>query len=201
MAKIGCKYLVYAPITVETANSRPTYGTGGVLAKLTKADVQINTNNVKMYGDDYAIEVSDDFTDGTITVGVDYLSPTVRSAILGERSVTVQTATEYQISAGITIPYVGMGYVESLQVNNTKKFRAWWYLKCKCRTPNETSETKGQQVAFGEETLVAEVVIVDGYGTGTTSDPFTGTGTYAEYKEFESFSDAQTWLKGKANIT
>ena len=79
MAKVGLKYLVAAPLNEDGK----TYGTGFVVARMIKATVNANSNDVKLYADDGVAESDKSFKDGTISLNVDDLTQKVYADMLG----------------------------------------------------------------------------------------------------------------------
>lgn len=75
MATTGIKHPVFAPITARNAGAKPTYGTGLLIGKATKADITINTAEGKLYADDALAEYDSKFQSGSISLGVDELTP------------------------------------------------------------------------------------------------------------------------------
>ena len=66
MATTGIKHPVFAPITARNTGAKPTYGTGILVAKATKADITINTAEGKLYADDSLAEYDSKFQSGTL---------------------------------------------------------------------------------------------------------------------------------------
>ena len=69
MATIGLDKPYYAIIT-EDANGQETYGTPKVMAKAIQADLTVNNATASLYADDGVDESVDEFTSGTLSLGL-----------------------------------------------------------------------------------------------------------------------------------
>ena len=76
MATIGLDSLYYAHIT-EDENGDETYDSPVVLAKAISADLSVELNEAILYADDGAAEIVKEFKSGTISLGVNDISPSV----------------------------------------------------------------------------------------------------------------------------
>lgn len=191
MAIIGVKHLVYAPITTYTVGSRPTYGTGAVLAKLTKVDYSPNVVDGAFYADDSKAEEEHYVSDGTITLGVDDLIQDVQKAVLGNGSGTESTVSVLYKSANDTAPYVGIGFVVPKKRNGSKIYEARFLLRVMFKEPSASAETKGESISFQGTEIEGSFSPVEGYEGGR----------YLESAEFTTESAAFAWVNGKCNIS
>ena len=173
MAKIGLNYPVY-----KTATS------AGVIGKAIQADVTIEMNDGKLYGDDSLAEVDRSFKTGTLTLGVTDLSDAVQSALLGHA-----IASEVMTAKGSDTPaYAGVGFYGVKIVNNIKYYRAVWFPKVLFSEPADANSTKGESIAFGTPVIV-----------GTLFDD--ATNGWKKEKTFTTAALAQAWLDNLAGIT
>ncbi|WP_139905615.1 major tail protein [Clostridium thermarum] len=156
MAVIGLKYPVYAPLT-ENENGTFEYGTGKVAAKAIKVDMSLDISESKLYADDNEDESVKEFRGGKMTftandleteVKKDWLANTTETVTVGNESVEVLVSKDTD-----TPGYFGFGFIVSKIVKNVRKYRAVIYTKVKFSEPNESTETKGQQVNFQTPTI------------------------------------------------
>ena len=173
MAKIGLNYPVY-----KTATS------AGVIGKAVQADVTIEMNDGKLYGDDALAEVDRSFKTGTLTLGVTDLSDAVQSALLGHA-----IASEIMTAKGSDTPaYAGVGFYGVKMVNNVKYYRAIWFPKVLFSEPADANSTKGESIAFGTPVIVGTLF----------DDPTNG---WKQEQTFTTAAAAQAFLDALAGIT
>ena len=183
MAFIGLKYIVAAPIATETTES-VTYGTGFVVGKAITANINVNTNDVKLYADDVVAETDHGFTDGTVEIGTAHMTDDIQVKMLGH------TLTTGEITAKATdvIPYNGIGFYAVKMIGGNRKYRAIWFTKTQASEPNESLTTRQGQTAFGTPSITSAIM----------EDM---TGAWKKETTVDTESAAITWLNGKANIT
>lgn len=162
MANIGMRYVVYAPLTEENEVAGTyTYGTGKILAKAIKADLKLNVADVPLYADDGESERAREFIDGDLTLTCDDLSQTVRVDLLGnkETSETIGSdeVTVLESSTEDTPTHVGIGYIQSKIESGARKYRAILFTKVQFAEPDDTAETKGQQIAWQTPTIIGKL--------------------------------------------
>lgn len=190
MAKVGLKYLVAAPLNEDGK----TYGTGFVVAKMIKATVNANSNDVKLYADDGVAESDKSFKDGTISLNVDDLTQKVYADMLGHKYTAeagdgeTKTPETVVASANDIAPYLGTGFYGEVRRNNKPSFQAKWLKKTQFAEPNDETETKGETMAFQTPTVEGTVFKAD-------------DGSWKEQAEFKTEAEAREWLNAKANIT
>lgn len=191
MAAIGLQYCVYAPLIEDEEAGTYSYGPGKRGRKMIKADFKPNYANDPLYADDSVSENSREFIDGTLTINQDELTDIMMVDLLGNTKKTVtigeSSVEEVTSNADNMPPYVGFGYIQSLIVDNVRKYRAIWYHKVQFSEPDESSETKGQRIAWQTPVIV-----------GTIMKDMNG-----DWRTKATASDLSTaiaWLKQKANI-
>ena len=182
MAKIGLRYPVAAPLT---ENETETSYTGGkVIGKAINSDININSNDVKLYADDVIAESDKSFKDGNVKIGVDDLDYETQAMLLGHK---VSEEGELVANADDTAPFVGFGFYGPTKKNNVLGFRAIFLHKVQFAEPAESITTKGETVSF--QTPVLE-------GTIYTDVK----GDWKSEKTFPTEAEAKTWLETKAGI-
>jgi phi13 family phage major tail protein len=174
MAKIGLKYPVYK----GSVNK-------GVIGKAIQADIAITVNEVYLPADDAIAESDKSFQSGKITLGIDDLSDTVQVEFLGH---TMNVSGEISAKGTDNNPYVGIGFYAIKKVNNVQKFRAVWFPKVQFAEPNDTNNTKGQNVAFATPTLEGTIMLDD-------------NGDWKKEQTFDTEAEARAYLQDKAGIT
>jgi len=173
MAKIGLNYPVY-----KTSTS------AGVMGKAIQADISIEMNDGKLYGDDSLAEVDRSFKTGTLTLGVTDLSDAVQAALLGHA-----IANDVMTAKGTDTPaYASVGFYGVKMVSNAKYYRAVWFPKVLFSEPADANATKGESIAFGTPTIV-----------GAIFDD--ATNGWKQEKTFTTATLAQAWLDNLAGIT
>ncbi|MBD5128441.1 MAG: phage tail protein [Ruminococcaceae bacterium] len=141
MATIGLDKLYYSIIT-ENENGEENYGTPKKLAKAMTVDLSVEIAEAILYADDSASESSKEFAGGTITIGIDDLSPEVLSDLAGafidENGVVISSGEDVG-------NYVAIGF-RAKKSNGT--YRYYWIYRVKFATPSDSHETKGDSINF-----------------------------------------------------
>ena len=191
MAMIGLKY----PVVGKYAESGGTvsHTDGMVLAKAIQANMSINLFSATLYADDGLSESDKGFQDGTIGLNIDDLSQDAAKFIFGATEaaggVTGDDMTKMLVYKGDDdVPDVGVGFYAPRKKSGVRSYRAIFFPRVKFGYPNETLDTKGEQVTFGTPTI-----------QGTIQLDATG-----EWKREITVADeakAVAWLKTQAGIT
>ena len=192
MALIGLRYPVYAPLTEDETAGTCNYEQGKVAAKAVRVDMSLNIAESVLYADDAAAESIREFIDGTITFTADDLDASVRKDWLGNKTETVTVDSEeveVLVSGEEDNPgYFGFGFIVPKIKNNTRFYRAVIYLKVQFSEPNETAETKGQQINFQTPTIEGRVFRrIDG--------------NWKKEITVSSLATAKAWLAQELNIS
>lgn len=192
MAGIGLQYCVYSPLTEDEVAGTSTYGTGKKGRKMIKADVKINTTKSPLYCDDVLGEYVREFTDGEISVNQDDLTSTMKKDLLGNTTETVTVGEETNVEEvhskdTDTPPLVGFGYIQSKIVDKVRQYRAIFFTKVQFGEPDDSAETKGQNISWQTPTIVGTIM--------RRND-----GNWKEETTVPTLALAIAWLKGKANI-
>lgn len=150
MASIGLRYPVYAPLTENEEAGTFQYGNGKIAAKAINVEMNINIAESILYADDTAAESIKEFIDGTLTFTADDLDAEVRGDWLGNTTEKVSIGEEeidVLVSTDEDMPgYFGFGFIVPKIKNNTRLYRAIIFPKIQFKEPNESAETKGQQI-------------------------------------------------------
>lgn len=173
MAMIGLKHPVYKSATKK-----------GVIGKAIQADIKITSNNVKLYADDSIAEEDKSFQSGAVALGIDDLSDTVQSDLLGHTVVDGEiTANENDES-----PNVGFGFYGVKKVRGKRKYRAIWLTKVKFSEPSDEHATKEDGTTFKTPVLEGSIMLDD-------------NGDWKKEKTFDTEAEAIAYVDGKADIT
>ena len=191
MAQIGLRYPVYAPLIEDDVAGTFQYGTGKVAAKAIRVDINLNIANGVLYADDAVAESVKEFTDGTITFTADDLEDDVKADWLDneivEETIDTQTVQVLKSNVDDSPGYFGFGFIIPKVKNKVRKYRAILYTKVQFGEPNETAESKGQQLNF--QTPAIEGTIM------RRCD-----GDWKEEVTVDTLALARKWLHTKLNI-
>ena len=192
MAQIGLRYAVYAALTEDEQAGTFTYGTGKVAAKAIRAEMSLNIADSPLYADDNIAERAREFIDGDLNFTPDDLPDEVRADWLGsnieEESIGTDTTVNVLKSSAEDVPgYFGFGFIVTKIKNNTKLYRAILLTKVQFAEPNETAETKGQNINWQTPAITGKIMRrIDG--------------NWKEETTVDSLATAKAWLAQKLNI-
>lgn len=199
MATIGVSKPKYAIYNYDEETKAITYSNGGSLGKATEVDVTINTSeDNNLFADNGIAETDRQFTDGTITVGTDHLSPKVSMAILGARAVALEEipgitdtdVKELVFDDGMSNPYLGQGIIIKTQKNNKTAWRAIMFTKTMFNVPDEAATTQGEQIEWQTPSLVAAILRDD-----------SATHVWKREATFTTEAQAEAYLDFRLGIT
>ena len=191
MAIIGLKY----PVVGKYSESGGTvsHTDGMVLAKAIQASMSINLFSATLYADDGLSESDKGFQDGTIDLNIDDLSQDAAKFIFGATEaaggVTGDDTTKMLVYKGDDdVPDVGVGFYAPRKKSGVRSYRAIFFTRVKFGYPNETLDTKGEQITYGTPTIQGAIQL-------------DATGVWK--REITVADEAKTvaWLKTQAGIT
>ncbi len=185
MAQFIAKMPVIAKRKISEDGTKVTFEEGMILAKMMSCTVTPTQSNVEVYGDDAVAEKDNSVTGAGVTLNTTYL-PTKPAAYMfgSEYKEKTETEPEQIISKDSDeAPEVAYGYIDGHKQDGKKKFRVR-ILPCVIfNQPAETSNTKGNTVAFTTPSL-----------SGTAKvDSVTGEWKHDYF--FDSAKDAIEFLK------
>ena len=191
MAQIGLRYAVSAPLTEDEQAGTFTYGTGKVVAKAIRVEMNLNIVDAPLYADDGVAERVREFVDGDINFTPDDLDITIKAEWLGSEldDETVDSTTVKVLKSNTEdLPgYHGFGFIIPKVKNNARKYRAVLFTKVQFAEPNETAETKGQNINWQTPAITGKIMRrVDG--------------NWKEEITVDSLATAKAWLAEKLNI-
>ena len=182
MAKIGVQNFLYGILT-ET-NSTATYGAGLKPGKAVSCNVNISSNDAKLYADDGLAESDTSFQSGTVSIVLDNADVTTQATLLGH-TLTGDVMTR---NANDVAPYVALGRIVTKMVAGTYKYKVEFLCKVKFKEPNQENTTKGESVEFGTTTLEGIVSTL-------------ANGDWSKTETFDSLASAQTYLESLFGTT
>ena len=193
MAAIGLKYFAYAPLTEDDTAGTYTYGTGKKGRKMVNANISLNIADSKFYADDTIAESVKEFIDGTISIGQDELTETMRTDMLGNTVTTVTVGAETDIKEVASkdtdvAPVLGIGFIQNKVVDKIRKYRAILLTKTQFGESNETAETKGNSINWQSPTIQGSIM--------RRND-----GVWKEEVTVATLETAIAWINDKLNLT
>lgn len=171
MALIGLRYCYAAPIEkLNTNGSEPTYGNGVHVGHMMTADETVNFGDNPLYADDRVVNNDTDFTDGTLTLGIDEFGETksnqlkIRALLTGETYVAGSGDAPNEINLGEvrTDTYVGIGFVKSGKYpdDTERYYEVTWYYRVKFKPGSESATTRGNSTTWQGKTLEGKIYTV-----------------------------------------
>ena len=187
MAKVGIKGLTYAA-AAGGSESAMTYTQGKKHADLmVRANVTIDREDISQYADNHRIEHANGVTGGSVEIELARMPDAIKTDLLGYTSDSGLVLTEDET------PYMGFGYISKEINNGAANYIGRWYYKAQFGMNSYSDETKGEQTAFGTDTITATLM-----GVSLT------TGGKIRYLiETASTNEAtvRSWLNTQAGIT
>lgn len=170
MAKIGLRYPAYKTPTKT-----------GVIGKAVTANITVNSNDAKLYGDDTVAESDTSWRDGTIALTTTDLPSTALADLLGHTT-DVGGETVYNIDD--VAQDVMFGFYGVSKVNGVQKYRAVILTRVKFKEPNDNNATKGENVAFQTHDLEG-LIMADAEGNWKKEQTFETATLAKEYIDTE----------------
>lgn len=162
MAKIGMKYPRYAKITVTEGDNgaeSETYGTVKTAGRAISANITTNISDEKFYADDNVAETDPEFIDGSVALSVDEMTAEVISDLTGASLSSGTGGTgDLTFSADDAAPYVRFGFVVPMMVRGVKKWIGIVFLRVKFGPPDDSYQTKGQNIQFQGTTINGDIM-------------------------------------------
>lgn len=177
MAKKGVRYVVFGKLNEQTG----AYTDGRYIGPTTQLNGSIDKASADDYGDDAVQESAAQVTGGSLTWEANNDSDDLYTYLLGHQ-VDEQTG-ELVINANDVAPYVGVGAITQAEGKWIGKF----YKKVQFSEPNDDNSTVTDSITFGHVTLEGKIFLDSNYDLKVR-------------KRFDTYAEAQTWLKGKVGI-
>lgn len=191
MALIGLKYPVVSKY--NESGGAVSHTDGMVLAKAIQASISINQYGVTLYADDGLAESEKGFQDGTVALNVDDLSQDGAKFIFGASEaaggVTGDDTIKMLVYKGDDdVPDVGVGFYAPRKKSGVRSYRAIFFTRVKFGYPNETIDTKGEQITYGTPTIQGAIQL-------------DATGVWKREITVADEAKAVAWLNTQAGIT
>ena len=194
MAYIGMRNPVAAAIDSEVEGQAITYSAGFVIGPAVAANLNLNVADNPDYGDDIIIDNDNSVNGYSGTLETNNISAEVRAALLGWKAITGAgtTVTHYEVTDEAA-PYVGWGFIRVKMFKGERSYEAFWFHKAQFSPASINGSTKQRQIEWNHPQMNVT-------GMGAYLDN-SGNAKYFDWMEFDSESDAKTWLYAKANIS
>lgn len=179
MAKIGLNNFRYSILT-EAADGTPSYNGAKKPAKAVSCNVDISSNDAKLYADDGLAESDTSFQSGTVKMGIDEEDAETMAELLGH---TISEQGEMVRNKDDAAPYVGFGRVVTKMVNGAYKYKVEFLHKVKFSEPSQDDSTKGENLEFTTSELEGTVATL-------------ANGDWSKSKTFNTKAEAITYLEG-----
>lgn len=191
MATIGLKYLVVGKYA-ENGNV-VSHTDGMVLAKAIQAGISIAQFSTKLYADDGLSESEKGFKEGTINFNIDDLSQDATKFIFNASEAAGgvpgdDTTKMLVYKGGDDVPDVGVGFYAPRKKSGVRSYRAMFFTRVKFGYPDETLDTKGEQITYNTPKIQGEIQL-------DATDEWKREITVADEAK------AVAWLKTQAGIT
>lgn len=191
MATIGLKYPVVGKYS--ESGGVVSHTDGMVLAKAIQAGISITLFGTTLYADDGLSESDKGFQEGTIDLNIDDLSQDAAKFIFGASEaaggVTGDDTTKMLVYKGDDdVPDVGVGFYAPRKKDGVRSYRAIFFTRVKFGYPNETLDTKGEQITYGTPTIQGAIQL-------------DATGVWKREITVADEAKAVAWLKKQAGIT
>ena len=185
MASIGLRNFRYGLLNED----EETYAAPSTLGGAIECQVSLNIAEAQLNADDVVKEKVTEFTDGTITMGIDDDDDAKLSVLLGESSETytigtgadATTVPVYKSNVDDVPKYFGFGQVVPKMVNHKKVYKVEWFPKVQFKPYVADKQTKGDSLEFTTPSIEGSIF--------ANKD-----GDWRKRATFENESDANAFL-------
>ena len=177
MAKIGFEYVVVGKLS-ESGGS-PSYLDSMYFGPNAAFNVTVNSNDVKDYGDDRAVETDATMIDAAISVEHNELTLEQEAYLLGHTQNSTTDVVVYNVED--EAPFVGIGFVGKSKRSGSRVYTAKVYFKCQFKQPGDDNATKQDSTSFAHTTLEGNIYCTENSKLWRTAKEFS---TLADAKEF-----------------
>lgn len=181
MAKIGLNNFRYAVATVNESDGSITYGPVKKPGKAISFSFEPTVADATLYADDSLAESDNRVTGGNVTMGIDRYDAETMAEILGHEYDS--DTNEIVSTINDVAPYIGVGRIVRIMVDNVQMFRATFLALCKFSEPSSDDNTMSESIEFSTYEL-----------SGTMAIP--QNGTWRREATFETQADAINYLEG-----
>lgn len=186
MAKIGLNNFRYAVATVNESDGSITYGSVKKPGKAISFSFEPTVADATLYADDSLAESDNRVTGGNVTMGIDRYDAETMAEILGHEYDS--DTNEIVSTINDVAPYIGVGRIVRIMVDNVQMFRATFLTLCKFSEPSSDDNTMSESIEFSTYEL-----------SGTMAIP--QNGTWRREATFKTQAEAINYLEGLFNPT
>lgn len=179
MAKIGLNNFRYGFLT-ENQDGTPSYSGAKTPGAAVTCNVDVSSNDAKLYANDTVQETDTGFAGGNVTMGVDRYDYQTQADLLGH---TYDKETNHiKRNSNDIAPYVGLGRVITEMVDGKYQYRTEFLNKVKFSEPSQEDNTKGEDIEFS--TYEYEGTIAQ-----------CGNGDWSDSKVFDTKAEAIAYIE------
>ena len=161
MARTGLRRFRYGALTVNSTTGAETYASPATLAGAISSSVSLNIAEAKLHSDDVLKDKVSEFTDATITLGVDEDDDAIFAPLLGQSTESYSsgsgssavTATVYKSNVDDVPIYFGFGQVVPKRIAGVKKWKVEWFPKVQFKPYHVDANTKADSIEFGTPSI------------------------------------------------
>ncbi len=184
MAQISARMPIICKRTV-TEEGKVAFSGGVAIGKMITTTVTPAQNNVKLYGDDAVAEKDNGVTSAAITLNTTHIPSKAAPLMFGAKYIEKTDTEPEQVifKDGDEGEVLGYAYIDGHKENSKNKFRVVLIPYVTFTLPAETSNTKGETVAFTTPSVSGTAEI----------DPVTGE--WRHYYYFDTAAAAIEFIK------
>lgn len=185
MANFGISKPYIAKYGWDSSEKDYNYSEGMSMGRSVSTSVTPNYNESSLYADNIQAEYVNEFTNASLTMGVDRIPVQAGELLFGHQTDESGVETSAGNDSG---NYVGYGFVTAEMVENVKKYRACILTKVKMVEGEESYTTKGDSITFATPSLSGQAMADDNNVWRIKSGYYT------------SEAQAEAWIKEKFGI-
>lgn len=183
MPSIGFEYGKWAPITNETDNALPTYGTGRSLGGAVSGSHTPNFAETPHYSDNLLKNQISKYTNGALTLTVDDMNLQTHAEIYG----ATFSGNQVNHKSSDKAPFGGVSWVESILTEaNEEIYRAYFYPKAKAARTAKNFQTQQENIELGLTDI--------NFTTFAAKSK-----DYEIIKDFDDLATAKAWVDSNIN--
>lgn len=148
MATYGAKYIKFAPIKNEPADTIPVYENAVQIAELQRLSDNPTYSEGKQYGDNHLVEYVSEFNEADVDVEVTDLDNNLQHVIFGADLTGTAQNEELAFGGSDNAPFGGLGAVVCRMRGNVKSYQGILYTKVKASMQGEEYSSKGENITL-----------------------------------------------------
>lgn len=161
MAQTGLRRFRYGQLHVNATTGAETYDAPATLAGAISSSVSLNIAEAKLHSDDVLKDKVSEFTDGTITLGIDEDDDAIFAPLLGQSTEnytsgsgqSAKTTVVYKSNVDDVPVYFGFGQVVPKRIAGVQKWKVEWFPKVQFKPYHADANTKADSIEFGTYTV------------------------------------------------